>query len=300
MNRILLLFLFLITAICAGAQALLILPEAGNSHDLHFNPHFIQRNNISSITGQRMVKRDGQPMREQSEKYLYRFNPNGLPVYANNSYGRPGSGSDTASTTYTYDTAGRIRRRLRNDLNGHFAYDIELDEQGRAIRETYTRVENLGTDRYNLIPGQVTEISDEHFRYETVNDSTTKKLFTNNHGLPFREQVTNTDKLGYVRRIEDRYLISNRHSRVSFRYDEKGHLVERIEQPDLDRTHTTKRTWGYDTAGNVIEGMLWHDDRAMERDEYLYDANTMQLTARLTKDLQSGVIHVVRFTTERR
>ena len=300
MNRLLLLFLSLITAICAGAQALLILPEAGNSHDLHFNPHFIQRNNISSITGQRMVKRDGQPMREQSEKYLYRFNPNGLPVYANNSYGRPGSGSDTASTTYTYDTAGRIRRRLRNDLNGHFAYDIELDEQGRAIRETYTRVENLGTDRYNLIPGQVTEISDEHFRYETVNDSITKKLFTNNHGLPFREQVTATDKLGYVRRIEDRYLISNRRSRASFRYDEKGHLVERIEQPDLDRTHTTKRTWGYDTAGNVIEGMLWHDDRAMERDEYLYDANTMQLTARLTKDLQSGVIHVVRFTTERR
>jgi len=46
--------------------------------------------------------------------------------------------------------------------------------------------------------------------------------------------------------------------------------------------------------------MLWHDDRAMERDEYLYDANTMQLTARLTKDLNMGVIHVVRFTTERR
>jgi hypothetical protein len=300
MNRLLLFALYFCTVINAEAQALLILPEAGNSHDLHFNPHFIQRNNIASITGQRMVKRDGQPMREQSEKYLYRFNPNGLPVYTNNSYGRPGSGSDTASTTYTYDTAGRIRRRLRNDLNGHFAYDIELDEQGRAIRETYTRVENLGTDRYNLIPGQVTEISDEHFRYEVVNDSTTKKLFTNNHGLPFREQVTTTDKLGYVRRIEDRYLISNRRSRVSFRYDEKGHLVERIEQPDLDRTHTTKRTWGYDTAGNVIEGTLWHDDRAMERDEYLYDANTMQLTARLTKDLQSGVIHVVRFTTERR
>ncbi|MGV3636806.1 MAG: hypothetical protein ACO1NQ_04070 [Flavobacteriales bacterium] len=300
MNRSLLCVLALITAARVGAQALLILPEAGNAHDLHFNPHFIQRNNITTITGQRMVKRDGQPMREQSEKYLYRFNPNGLPVYTNNSYGRPGSGSDTASTTYTYDTAGRIRRRLRNDLNGHFAYDIELDEQGRAIRETYTRVENLGTDRYNLIPGQVTEISDEHFRYEAVNDSTTKKLFTNNHGLPFREQVTTTDKLGYVRRIEDRYLISNRRSRVSFRYDEKGRLVERVEQPDLDRTHITKRTWGYDAAGNVIEGMLWHDDRAMEREEYLYDANTMQLTARLTKDLHSGVIHVVRFTTERR
>lgn len=300
MMRIPLFLLLLSCSLHGKAQALLVLPGTGPSNELQFNPLFIQRNNIASITGQRMVKRDGEPMREQKERYLYRFNPSGLPVYANHSYGKPGTGTDTASTTFTYDTAGRVRRRLRNDLNGHFAYDVELDEQGRPIRETYTRIENLGTDRYQLIPGQVTEISDEHFRYETVNDTVTRKLFTNNHGLPFREQVTTTDKLGYVRRIEDRYLISNRRSRVSFNYDEKGRLVERVDQPDLDKAHTTKRTWGYDAAGNVIEGMLWHDDRAMEREEYLYDANTMWLTARLTKDLTVGVIHVVRFTTERR
>lgn len=300
MIRLPLFLLLLLGTVSGPAQALLILPETGPSHDLHFNPLFIQRNNIASITGQRLVKRDGEPMREQKERYLYRFNPSGLPVYTNNSYGRPGSGNDTASTTYTYDTAGKVRRRLRTDLNGHFAYDIELDEHGRPVRETYTRIENLGTDRYQLIPGQVTEISDEHFRYETMNDSCSRKIFTNNHGLPFREQVTITDQHGYVRRIEDRYLISNRRSRISFRYDEKGRLVERMDQPDLDDARTTKRTWGYDPAGNVIEGMLWYDDRAMEREEYLYDANTMQLTARLTKDLTMGVIHVVRFTTERR
>lgn len=294
--------LFLIALLCSTThgQALLILPEPSDVHDLHFNPLFIQRNNIATIIGQRMVKRDGEPMRERNEKYLYRFNPSGLPVYSNNSFGRPGTGHDTASTLYTYDTAGRIRRRLRNDLNGHYAYDIELDEQGRAIRETYTRVENLGTDRYNLIPGKVTEISDEHFRYEMVNDSTTRKLFTNNHGLPFREQVYAKNKLGYLKSIEDRYLISNRRSRITFRYDEKGRLTERVEQPDLDKPNTTKRTWQYDQAGNVITGFLWHDERQIERDEYLYDDHTMELTARLTKDLASGVIHVVRFTTERR
>lgn len=58
-------------------------------------------------------------------------------------FGQPGSGHDSASTTYTYDTAGRIRRRLRNDLNGHFAYDLELDDQGRVLHETYTRIDNL-------------------------------------------------------------------------------------------------------------------------------------------------------------
>lgn len=300
MKRLPLLLLLLVVTIAGTSQALLILPEAGDAQDLHFNPLFIQRNNIATITGQRMIKRDGQPMREQHERYLYRFNPSGHPLYTNNTYGRPGSGTDTASTTYTYDTAGRVKRRLRNDLTGYFAYDVELDGQGRAVRETYTRIENLGSDRYELVPGKVTEISDEHFRYEVVNDSTTKKLFTNNHGLPFREQLFLKNKLGYLTRIEDRYLISNRRSRITFRYDEKGRLMERVEQPDLDRPRTTKRTWNYDAAGNVIDGQLWHDDRAVERDEYLYDSNTMELTARLTKDLASGVIHVVRFRTERR
>lgn len=300
MNRPLFVLLVTFLGLRVSGQALLILPEGSDVHELHFNPLFIQRNGITAIIGEQLVKRDGQPMREKKEKYLYRFNNAGLPIYTNNSFGQPGSGHDSASTTYTYDTAGRIRRRLRNDLNGHFAYDLELDDQGRVLHETYTRIENLGTDRYNLIPGKITEISDEHFRYEVVSDSVSKKLFTNNHGLPFREQLFIKDRMGYLRSIEDRYLISNRRSRTTFRYDEKGRLVERLEQPDVDATRTTKHTWHYDSAGNVIDGALWHDDRQITREEYLYDEQTMVLKARLTKDLASGVIHVVRFITERR
>ena len=300
MNRLLSPLFLLCVTISVHGQALLILPETSDAHDLHFNPHFIQRNGIITIIGDQLVKRDGQPMREKNERYLYRFSASGHTTYSNNSFGQPGSGRDTANTTYTYDTAGRIRRRLRNDLAGHFAYDIELDEQGRTIRETYTRIENLGSDRYNLIPGKVTEISDERFRYEAPSDTILRKLFTNNHGLPFREQVFTKDRMGYLRSIDDRYLISNRRARTTFRYDEKGRLAERIEQPDMALARTMKRTWHYDATGNVLDGTLWHDDRQISREEYLYHEQTMMLTARLTKDLASGVIHVVRFTTERR
>ena len=117
MMRIPLFLLLLSCSLHGKAQALLVLPGTGPSNELQFNPLFIQRNNIASITGQRMVKRDGEPMREQKERYLYRFNPSGLPVYANHSYGKPGTGTDTASTTFTYDTAGRVRRR-REDKSG--------------------------------------------------------------------------------------------------------------------------------------------------------------------------------------
>ncbi len=300
MTRLVPLLSALLLAGSACAQTLLITPQTGDMSELQFNPLFIQRNGITTIIGDQMVKRDGQPMREKKEKYLYRFNNAGLPVYSNNSFGQPGTGRDTASTTYTYDTAGRIMRRLRNDLAGHFAYENELDEHGRIVRETYTRVENLGTDRYDLIPGKVTAISDEHFRYEVLSDTITRKFFTNNHGLPFREQLFVKDEMGYLKRVEDRYLISNRRSLITFRYDEKGRLAERVEQPNMDEPRTIKRVWRYDTAGNVIEGELWHDDRQIDREEYLYDEQTMVLKARLTKDLASGVIHVVRFTTERR
>ena len=87
-----------------------------------------------------------------------------------------------------------------------------------------------------------------------MNDTVTKKLYTNNHGLPFREQLFTKNSMGYLLAIEDRYLISNRRSRTTFTYDEKGRLAERVEQPDLDQPRTIKRLWRYDAAGNVIGG----------------------------------------------
>jgi hypothetical protein len=187
---------------------------------------------------------------------------------------------------------------LRNDLTGHFSLRILRDTQGRQVRQTYARVANLGTDRYTLIPGEVTAISDEHYRHEQVNDSTTKQLFVNELGLPYREQLRMQDRLGYLRTIEDRYLISNRTSRITFRYDEQGRLAERVEQPDISQARTLRRTWTYDLAGNVRSGTLWHDDKQVQQDEYVYEDSTLLLRGRLTKDMQSGIIHVVRYTTE--
>lgn len=299
MNRILHILLLLMAPGFATAQALLVLPTEDPAVT-HFNPLFVQRNRIASIVGEQMVKRDNEPMREKKEKYLYRFDEQGRIVYSNNSFGQPGSGRDTASTLFTYDAKGNVVRRLRNDLVGHFAYSVDHDEQGRPLRETYTRIENLNTDRYHLVPGATTEISDEHFRYETVSDTVWKKLYTNYLGLPFREQHFAKDGMGYLRSIEDRYLISNRRSRITFRYDEKGRLAERVEQPDINQPRTMKRTWRYDAAGNVTEGTVWHDDRQVERIEYLYEENTMMLKARLTKDMATGNIHVVRYYAEKR
>ncbi len=281
-------------------QALLVLPSAEETDLPVFNERFIARNGIASIVGERLVKRDGEPMRTERERLLFRFDDAGRLIYSNNSYGQPGTGRDTASIAYEHDADGRVVRRLRNDLGGHFAYVVNHDAEGRVVRETYQRIENLGSNRYELVPGAIIEVSDEHFRHARLNDSTERKSYLNNLDLPYRDQLFTSDRRGYLLSIEDLYLVSNRRGRITFRYDEQGRLAERTEQPDLAQARVTRRLWRYDPAGNVIEGEYWLNDKQVSRDEYLYEEGTMLPKARLRKDMSSGNIHVLKFVTTRR
>ncbi len=297
--RTVLLCVMLSFAATTRAQQLLVPAISEAPEELTFNPAFIQRHGIRSISGKQMVKREGHPMQDKSEKHLYRFDAEGRLVYSNTSFGRPGTGLDTASIGYFYDAKGRLVQRLRNDLSGHFAYEITCDSLGRVVRQAYVRIENIGPDRYHLVPGNRTVISDEQMRWRTVNDTAWACTWLNELGLPYREQVHHRDRLGYLRTIDDRYLVTGRRGRITFTYDEKGRLAERTEQPDLNKTSTDRRTWRYDAVGNVLYAEHWHDDRLRSHDEYLYEEDTLLLKALLTKDEDTGLIHVVRYTTER-
>ncbi len=292
-------FIAMILPVVAAAQQLLVPVGAEVQEELVFNPAFMARNGVRSISGTQMVKREGQPMRERNEKHLYRFDEQGRIIYSNTSFGHPGSGRDTASVGFFYDPKGRLIQRLRNDLSGHFAYEITCDTLGRTTRMTYVRIENTGSDRYHLVPGVRTVISDEEHRYTAINDTAWTCTYLNELGLPYREQVFQRDRWGYLRTIDDRYIITGRRGRITFRYDEKGRPVERIEQADLHLPNLFKHTWRYDGAGNVLEHDLWHDDRLKDHDEYLYEEGSMLLKACITKDEDTGLIHVVRYTTER-
>lgn len=280
-----------------SAQVLMIEPGTDDPAILRFNPAFIERNGIAAIHGQPMVKRENEPMRERSGGILYQFDEQGRTTYRNHSFGRPGTGHDTASIIFSYDGSGRVTSELHNDLNGHFILDRELDAEGRVTRETYARVENLGTDRYKLSPGRRTEISDERFAHGTINDTAWSTTFLNSAGLPYRERTWHKDRWGYLRAIDDRWLVSGRRGSITFRYDEKGRPAERIERPDLSAPATTRYEWRYDAAGNVTVCDQWRDQAQVAHQEFIYEQATMLLKATVMKAMDTGLIHVVRYTT---
>ena len=281
------------------AQVLVVEPGMSDPMVLQFNAAFIQRNNITSISGQASVKRDGEPIREKNDRSFYRFDANGHTIFTNTTFGNPGSGRDTASVAWAYDAQGRSIEQLRNDISGHFALRDSLDTFGRVSRHVYLRIENLGGDRYNLQRGSETMISEERFSYKTMHDTLMLKTWANERGLPYREQLYHTDEWGYLRAIDDHYLITGRRGKITFRYSEKGRLAERIERSDLADASTTKHAWRYDTAGNVTICDLYRDAQLIRHIEYLYEDGSMFLKAAIAKDEETGLIHIVRYTTER-
>jgi hypothetical protein len=281
------------------AQVLIIVPGSGDPMDLHFNEALVRRNGIFGITGQMSVKRDGEPMRERGERNMYRFDAHGRLAREIRSYGHPGSGLDTTSSFITYDSAGHQVEELRCDLHGWFALRDSLDTLGRSVRRTHVRIVDQASDRYQLQPGPETIISDERSVYSEVNDTCTRRTWLNERGLPYRDEDHRRDHLGYLRSIEHHNLITGRRGTILFRYDAKGRLAERIERPDLAAGDNTRQDLRYDAAGNVTSCDVWRNGRQTLHAEYLYEEGSLLLKAIISKDMETGLIHVMRYTTER-
>ncbi len=292
--------LSLLSGCTLHAQVLRVEPGTDDPMTLRFNKEFIQRNGIVSIEGQGNVKRDGEPIRQKNERAEYRFDAAGRMTYSSTSYGRSSAAMDTSFLTCVYDHQGRLTEQQRNDRSGRFAQRDSLDAVGHCLRRTHVRIQEPVTGGYTSAKVTETVISDERFAYTAINDTAERVTWHNDRGLPYREQVFHKDRWGYLRAIEDRNIITGRRGQTTFRYDEKGRLAERIEQSDISSNSTRKHIWRYDNAGNVTLCDAWRDEKQTRHSEYLYEEGTLLLKAIIAKDMETGLIHITRFTTQRR
>jgi hypothetical protein len=290
----------LLASCTVWAQEIIIAPGTEDPTHLRFNEQFIARNGIRLIEGQGQVKRDNEPIRQKSERSSHSFDTSGRMIRSNTTYGRGGAEVDTSFTAYVHDHRGRVIEQQRNDRSGRFAQRDSLDTAGRCLRRTHVRIQEPATGGYSSDRTTETIISDERFVHAVINDTATRTTWHNEHGLPYREQVFHKDQWGYLRAIDDRNIITGRRGRTTFRYDEKGRLAERIENADVSGTTERKHVWRYDNAGNVTLCDAWRNGTQIRHSEYLYEEGTLLLKAIIAKDMETGLIHITRYTTQRR
>src|SRR5690606_7656695 len=112
-------------------------------------------------------------------------------------------------------------------------------------------------------------------------------------GRPYLRQTFTRDANGYLLRIEQVNLITQRRGLTSFTYDAKGRLAERREQADLGKPHWTSWQWTYDAAGNPLTWDQGRDGTTVRHGEFLYEDGNMCLKATVAKNYDTGLIEIV-------
>lgn len=278
---------------------LLVKPGADAPQGLHFNPQFIARNGVDAVNAQVWTKRRGHPMEALDRYSRYQFGERGRMDRSASTFGKAGTDLDTASVMYSYDSTGHLLLELHNDLHGFFALRTAYGPDGRPVRKTHVRIENLSGDRGRFEAGASTVISDESYSYTELNDTVWRKTFMNDRGRPYMEEVFTKDRLGYLRSIEAHNLITQRRGRTVFSYDEQGRLAERTEQADLARPAISTWKWTYDAAGNPLTRDLFRNGELIRHSEFLYAKGTLFLKAVITKNNGTGLIDILRFEVDR-
>ena len=107
------------------------------------------------------------------------------------------------------------------------------------------------------------------------------------------------DGVADLLRIDDRNLITQRMGRTTFAYDANGRLGERVDVSDLGTPHPETWRWTYDRAGNPLSRDFLRDGTPVRHSEYVYAEGTLFLKAVITRDLETGLIEMVRYETGR-
>jgi hypothetical protein len=268
------------------------------SEEPFFNPDFIRRNDIRRIEAPISTKREMDRVRRSGTEHYYEFDKKGRLQRQYETYVHSDTVRDTTFIDYEYGPEGRIQRIRRNDLHGFYAYDYSYDEKGRIQKERYLRIENEGPSRYEFNPGKSYVIDEERYEYRKPNDSMLIQDYYNSQDRIYRRRIHYRDSLGYLQKVSSRYMITHKRGLTKYDYDEKGRVIERIEDPDRSDGTKERYVFEYDEVGNLLVRDVYRDDSLKLHHEYLYRDSTMLLDAEIRKNEETLLITITRFKYE--
>lgn len=213
------------------------------------------------------------------------------------SYYKRGGWLDTSIVLYDYNDLGQLITKRTNDAYGFYSYHYEYDEGDNLIKETYCRDENKGNSKSNFIPGKEFTIKSETFEHLIPGENQYKKLFYNNKGKLYKENMTYYNVHGNKTEETEKYIVTNKRSSINYEYDENNRLLKISEIPDLRFDSKNLNTFTYDEIGNIVSEEINKDGKPSIFREYLYGP-TMLLKDRLVKDEDTKAINIIRYSYE--
>jgi hypothetical protein len=253
-----------------------------------FDRAFIARNNIRELIGQFTYKKPGEVMRSTQYKYVYSFDTLGRLTASFETRKDDGT-VDTTWNTYTYTNDHLLFEHWKGDKKGFNGVRYTYDDQKRVIREEYI-------SNYRDSLGQVhqTIINSEQMSYQN-GDQYQKKTYANSYGLPYMEEVTSWNNLGYLKEITKYFLMTSAQTKQVYDYSDKGYLasIKTYENGSPELVEETK--FEYDDFGNLKEKQLYKKGKYITETEILYNDKSHLLTYVITRDVATNFMMILGF-----
>jgi hypothetical protein len=253
-----------------------------------FDSEFIRINKVESLNGRFTYKKPGDIMRNTEYAYVYSFDSLGRLISTFETRKDDGT-VDTTWNKYIYNNQNLVVEHKRGDGKGFTSTLYGYDEKYRVISESFVReyVDSLGVL-------QRTILNAETMKYEEY-DGQVKKTVYNSYGLPYLQEFSFYNELGYLVERTERLMMTSRMSKIIYEYNEKG-LMSSIKTMVGDQEVPSEETkFLYDEHGNLQDKHYYRDGVFITEIEMLYNDRSMLLTYVLTRDVATNFIMILNF-----
>lgn len=253
-----------------------------------FNQDFIKENRIHFLNGQFTYKKPGEVMRTTEYKYVYEFDSLGRLTSTFETRKDDGT-ADTTWNKYSYTTNDLLIEHKKGDGKGFTSTTFEFDDKGRITRESYVReyIDSLGIN-------QRTILNSETMSYEDF-DLQTKKTVYNSYGLPYMQEFSNYNELGYLVERVQRLTMTSSTVTYKYEYSSKGFIAS-IKAFELNNETPIEETqYVYDDHGNLLDKHYYRNGVYITEIEMLYNEKSKLLTYVLIRDAATNFIMILGF-----
>jgi len=293
MKQLILLIAFIFCQIVVKAQIL----DNSNGYPFNdtpkFNSDFIKQNKIKEIKGFYSTKVNLDMIRPTNDVYVYQFDTKGRLIKEyKTKYG------DTTVIQYTYDKYQNIIIYRKSDKYGFHSYHYQYDSLNRIISKEYRRDLNRNGDKLNFELDKTYRISKETYTYENTSIGL-KKYYYNSKGILYQIEFYYRDENNYLIKQESRLITGNGRSVVTYKYGDKGLLIEKHQENFLAGKTTTTYKYEYDENQNILAQHYFRNGKYLTEFQIVYNSNTMLLSAIITRDENTNFMTILKFSEYR-
>lgn len=253
-----------------------------------FSQEFIKENRIKTLNGLFTYKKPGEMMRSTEYKYVYEFDSLGRYISSYETRKDDGT-TDTTWNKYYYSDKDLLIEHKKGDGKGFTSTTYEYDDKNRVTRESFVReyIDSLGVS-------QRTILNSESMIYEDF-DHQTKKTVFNSYGLPYLQEFSNYNELGYLVERVQRLIMTSTVTTYKYEYSNKGYIAS-IKAFETGNDIPVEETqFVYDDHGNLLAKHYYRNGVYITEIEMLYNEKSKLLTYVLTRDAATNFIMILGF-----